>query len=154
VRPLDPAAPSQFAYLADSFDSVLCLNVLEYLKDPADTVSALYGVLKPGGSLLVLVPQNPALYGGIDRRLGHVRRFRAAELREMLERAGFRTERMYQLNKIGALAWRLYGGLLQRKAISKVTLKLFDESVWFWRRVDFALPWNGLSLIAVARKAA
>ncbi len=154
VRPLDPAAPQQFADLATSFDSVLCLNVLEYLKDPQATVSALYGVLKPGGSLLVLVPQNPALYGGIDRRLGHERRFRAAELRSMLEVAGFQTERVYQLNKIGALAWRLYGGLLHRRAIGKVTLKLFDKSVWFWRRVDFALPWNGLSLIAVARKAA
>jgi len=23
--------------------------------------------------------------------------------------------------------------------------------VWFWRRVDFLLPWQGLSLVIVAR---
>jgi hypothetical protein len=33
-----------------------------------------------------------------------------------------------------------------------VTLKLFDKSVWFWRRIDFLLPWRGLSLVAVAER--
>jgi SAM-dependent methyltransferase len=153
VRPLDPAVPSQFEPLAESFDTVLCLNVLEYLEKPEATVSALYDVLKPGGDLLVLVPQNPALYCGIDRTLGHARRFRLEELRKAILGAGFRIEKVYELNKIGAVAWRLYGGLLRQKSINKVTLKLFDKSVWFWRRVEFLLPWNGLSLIAVDRKS-
>ncbi len=46
------------------------------------------------------------------------------------------------------------GGVLRRKSINKVTLKLFDKTVWFWRRVDALLPWKGLSVIVVARKAA
>jgi hypothetical protein len=46
----------------------------------------------------------------------------------------------------------MYGKLLRRRYISKVTLKLFDKTVWFWQRVDCLLPWPGLSLIAVARK--
>jgi glycosyltransferase involved in cell wall biosynthesis len=154
VRPLDPSEPSQFADLVGCFDTVLCLNVLEYLDEPATTVKALYEALKPGGVLIVLVPQNPALYSGIDRRLAHVRRFRSEDLGRMLEAAGLRIEHAYQLNKIGALAWRLYGGVLQRSYINKITLKLFDKSVWFWRRVDSVLPWKGLSLIAVARKPA
>jgi SAM-dependent methyltransferase len=154
VRPLDPAVPAQFEELRESFDTVLCVNVLEYLEDPAATVAAIYGTLKPGGSLLVLVPQNPMLYCRIDRTLGHVRRFRASDLAGMIEKAGFRMERMYQLNKFGTLAWLVYGGLLRRNRISKVTLKLFDKSVWFWRRVDRILPWRGLSMIAVARKGA
>ena len=152
VRPLDPASPAQFADLAESFDTVLSINVLECLEDPAATVAALYGTLKPGGSLLALVPQNPMLYCGIDRKLGHVQRFRASELAAMIEKAGFRVERMYQLNKFGALAWMVYGGLLRRSRMNKVTLKLFDKSVWLWRRVDPILPWRGLSVIVQARK--
>ena len=152
VRPLDPAVPAQFEELRESFDTVLCVNVLECLEDPAATVAALYDTLKPGGSLLVLVPQNPALYCPIDRTLGHVQRFRASDLAGMIEKAGFRVEELYQLNKFGTIAWLAYGGLLRRNRISKVTLKLFDKSVWFWRRVDSVLPWRGLSLIAVARK--
>jgi glycosyltransferase involved in cell wall biosynthesis len=154
VRPLDPAVPAQFEDLRESFDTVLCVNVLECLADPAATLAALYGALRPGGALLALVPQSPALYGPLDRKLGHKRRFRAAELASMIENAGFRVEQMRQLNKFGALAWLVYGGLLRRNRMNKVTLKLFDKTVWFWRRVDPILPWRGLSLIAVARKPA
>ncbi|HEX8983989.1 MAG TPA: glycosyltransferase [Bryobacteraceae bacterium] len=153
VRPFDPAAPSGFETLDETFDTVLCLNVLEYLAEPETAACALGRTLKPGGAMLVLVPQNPELYCGIDRKLGHRRRFRLSELRQMLEGAGLSVERVYQVNKIGALAWAMYGGLLRRRSINKLTLKLFDKSVWFWRRVDGLLPWKGLSMIAVARKA-
>jgi len=54
----------------------------------------------------------------------------------MLERAGFRMERLYQLNKIGAVSWFIYGKVLNRKGIPKPALKLFDKTVWFWRRID------------------
>jgi len=56
------------------------------------------------------------------------------------------------LNKFGTLAWAVYGGLLRRKSINKLTLKLFDKSVWLWRRVNPLLPWRGLSLVILARK--
>jgi hypothetical protein len=61
---------------------------------------------------------------------------------------------MRQLNKIGALGWWLSGQLLRRKRISKLSLKVFDKTVWIWRRIDPVLPWPGLSLIAVATKSA
>jgi glycosyltransferase involved in cell wall biosynthesis len=152
VRALDPAWPEQFEELAGQFDTVLVVNVLELLDDPKATIGALSLALKPGGTMLVLVPQGPGLFCGIDRTLGHRRRFRLDDLRGMLEAAGLTLERVYELNKFGALAWLLYGGLLRRKSINKVTLKLFDKTVWFWRRVDPFLPWRGLSLVTVARK--
>ena len=34
----------------------------------------------------------------------------------------------------------------------KVFLKIFDKTVWLWRRIDPVLPWKGLSLIVVARR--
>jgi len=60
--------------------------------------------------------------------------------------------RLYQWNTIGALAWDLHGRLLRRKSIHKLSLKIFDKTVWLWRRIDPLLPGRGLSLIAVARK--
>jgi hypothetical protein len=42
--------------------------------------------------------------------------------------------------------------VLRRKHFSRVQLKLFNETIWFWRRVDRFLPWQGNSLIAVARR--
>jgi hypothetical protein len=43
--------------------------------------------------------------------------------------------------------------MLGRVNINKVTLKIFDKTVWLWRRIDPVLPWPGLSLVLVARKA-
>ncbi|MEK7403844.1 MAG: glycosyltransferase [Acidobacteriota bacterium] len=154
VRRLDPEAPADYAGLEESLDTVLCLNVLEFLDEPARAVSAMSAALKPGGALLLLVPQGPSLYCGIDRRLGHKRRFLRTELERLLGAAGLRVEKVYQLNRIGALSWWLYGGLLRRRSINKLTLKIFDKTVWLWRRLDPALPWPGLSVIVLGRKPA
>jgi glycosyltransferase involved in cell wall biosynthesis len=134
------------------FDTVLCINVLEYVDDVDEVASCCAATLKPGGSLIVLVPQGPALKGSLDRTLGHKRRFRKAEITSLLNRHGLDTASLYELNKISAPAWWLYGCVLRRKHISKVMLKLFDKSVWLWKRVEWALPWKGLSLVVVGRK--
>ena len=108
--------------------------------------------MKPSGVAIVLVPQGPGLYGSLDRAMGHKRRFSPAELRQIVEKAGLRVDRLYQMNKIGAVSWWIFGKLLGRTRINKFSLKLFDKTVWFWRRIDGLLPWNGLSLIAIATK--
>ncbi len=152
VKPLDSAALDDG--MEGTFDTALCLNVLEFQEDPAATVASLARALKPGGSLVTLVPQGPSLYCGIDATLGHKKRFTREAVNELLETNGLRVEKEYDLNKFGAVAWRMYGGLMQRKSINKLTLKLFDKSVWFWRRADWVMPWNGLSLVTIARKPA
>ena len=58
----------------------------------------------------------------------------------------------YSLNKIGTPPWWIYSKLLGSIHINKVTLKIFDKTVWFWRRIDRWLPWAGLTLVLVARK--
>jgi hypothetical protein len=57
-------------------------------------------------------------------------------------------------NKVALLPWWLYSRVLHTRNISKLVLKIFDKSVWFWRRLDFAMPLPGLSLLVVARKPA
>jgi SAM-dependent methyltransferase len=153
VQQLDPEKPSGFTSMERCFDTVLCLNVLEYLDDPAALARRLRATLKPGGVMVVLVPQGPGLYGTLDRRLGHKRRYRAAEARRLLEAEGFAVERLYQFNKGGAPPWWIYSKIFRSGHINKPVLKIFDKTVWLWRRIDSLLPWRGLSLIAVARNA-
>jgi hypothetical protein len=38
------------------------------------------------------------------------------------------------------------------RKIGKLVLKIFDKTVWILRHLDKVIPWNGLSLIVVARK--
>jgi len=152
VRRIDPETPADLAGLDSHFDTVLCLNVLEYLDSPGDAVSSLGATLKPRGVLILLVPQGPSLFGSLDRSLGHKCRFSAAGLRTLLEARGFAVERAYNFNRAGAPPWFLYSRLFGSRKISKLVLKVFDKTVWIWRRIDRLMPWRGLSLIVVARK--
>ena len=152
VRQLDPSNPADFEPLRESVESVLCLNVLEYVENPETTIASIRETVQVGGVLLVLVPQGQWLYGTVDQTLGHKRRFAADELKALLERNGFEVVRWEQLNKVGVPAWWFAGRVLKNKHISKVTLKIFDKTVWLWRRVERLLPWPGLTLIAVTRR--
>lgn len=153
VVKLDPEMPEEFQGAGAPFDTVLCINVLEYMTDCSSVLNSVRQVLKEGGTIVVLVPQGKSIYGTIDRTLGHKQRFDQRELRDLLVKSGFGLESTQELNKFGALAWGFYGRLLRRKHISKFTLKIFDKTVWFWRLIDPLLPWRGLTLIAVARRA-
>jgi SAM-dependent methyltransferase len=154
VQRLDPEVPQDFAGLEGCFDTVLCLNVLEYLDAPDRVVASLRATLKPGGNLIALVPRGPALFGSLDRSLGHKQRFSVAGLKQLLESQGFATEQIYDINRAGAPPWWAYSKIFTARHINKPVLKIFDKTVWLWRRVDWLMPWPGLSLIAVARKSA
>jgi glycosyltransferase involved in cell wall biosynthesis len=152
VHKLDPDQPEEFHDAGGPFDTVLMVNVLESLDHPEAAVGAAAAILKKGGSMVVLVPQGAALFGSLDRALGHRRRFSQSDLRALFEKHGLQVRGVYQLNKIGTPGWWLYGKVLRRKHINKLMLKIFDKTVWIWRRIEGLLPWRGLSLIAVAVK--
>jgi SAM-dependent methyltransferase len=152
VLKLDPENPGDYQAAGGTFQTVLCINVLEHVDDPDKVVASCAEAIEPGGSLIVLVPQGRRKMGSLDRTLGHKRRFDKKQLRALLANHGFEVGRLYQLNKIGAPAWWLYSRVLRRKQINKVTLKLFDKTVWLWKRIEGVLPWKGLSVVAVARK--
>jgi SAM-dependent methyltransferase len=152
VLQLDPDRPEDFRNTGGPFDTVLSVNVLEYVNDPSAFIDSVRSVLKPGGAMIVLVPRSPALFGSLDRTLGHRRRFGKTALRSLLEKHGFAIKGIYEMNKIGTPGWWFYGKVLRRGRISKVMLKIFDKTVWFWRRVDPLIPWPGLTLVVVASK--
>jgi len=152
VQRLDPESSADFSGLENCFDTVLCLNVLEYLDNPAQVVRSLHTTLKPNGVLVVLAPHGESLYGGLDESLGHKRRYSKSAARELLETGGFAVEVAADFNRAGAPPWWAYSKLLGSRRISKPILKIFDKTVWIWRRLDPLMPWPGLSLLLAARK--
>jgi glycosyltransferase involved in cell wall biosynthesis len=154
VRRLDPERPEDFADTQACFDSALCINVLEHVADPAQVVASLGSTLKPGGKLVALAPNCPALFGTLDEVLGHRRRFTKASIRTLLETNGFAVESVRGINKAGTPPWWLYSRVLHGRRIGKPLLKVFDKTVWLWRRLDWLFPWPALSLVIVARKEA
>lgn len=146
---LPNAEPSDFD---PPYDTVICLNVLEHVEDDARSLRAILKLLRPGGRLVLLVPALPALYGTLDRALGHYRRYGRRDLTHRLEDAGFRTEHTEYFNLGGIPGWWLTGRVLRRQLIPEGSLKLFDALVPLFRLERF-LPWRlGQSLIAVGAR--
>lgn len=151
VSELDPENADGYSQWAGQFESALCVNLLESLENPEAILKSLASTLKPGGNVVVVVPQGPGLFGSLDRGLGQKRRFSVGQLSGMLGAAGFEVMETRGFNKIGSVSWWLSGSMLGQTKMNRVVLKLWDKTVWFWRRVDSLLPWDGLTLIVVAR---
>jgi len=152
VRELDPNSAAGWADLESSFESALCINALEYSDDPAAVLGRLRCALHVGGVLVTLVPLGKSLFGSVDRSLGLRRRFEAREIESLLRDAGFEVRHSYQFNKIGRPGWWLNSCVIRKKHVGRLSLKLFDKTVWLWRRLNPALPWSGLSLVLVAER--
>jgi SAM-dependent methyltransferase len=153
VRRVDLAEPGDFADLDGRYDTVVCLNVLEHVADERRAVENLHSALEPGGAAVVLVPQDPRLYGTLDKVLGHERRYTRETLQKALEQGGFQVEQMLEFNRISVPAWWFSGRVLKRRHLGRLQLKLLDSVMWLVRRIDRFLPWSGTSLIAVARRS-
>jgi 2-polyprenyl-3-methyl-5-hydroxy-6-metoxy-1,4-benzoquinol methylase len=147
-------SPEQRAALkARRFDTVLCVNVLEHIKDDAGAVTAMTDVLVPGGVVAILVPAHPALYGYYDEMDGHFRRYTKSGLRSVLLAAGLDVERLYRFNAVGAAGWFVQYRLLRRKIHRQGHFKVMQAVMPAMKAIESRVkPPVGLSLVAIARK--
>ncbi len=135
-----------------SFDTAICLNVLEHISHDEATLSNILTALRPGGRAVILVPQGAAAFGSLDKVLLHQRRYSEPELTSKMSNAGFRVEKVVPFNRITYPGWILNSRILRRKTLSEVQLKCFDALVPLWRRIDRYLPVPPTSLIAIGRR--
>jgi len=77
----------------NEFDGIGAFDVLEHIKEDEAVLAQMHAALKPGGLLLLTVPQHPWLWSAADDVACHVRRYRASELHEKISKAGFSIER-------------------------------------------------------------
>jgi glycosyltransferase involved in cell wall biosynthesis len=151
---IDASKTEDFEHYKGAFDTVICLNVLEHIKDARTALSNFYGALSPQGRLVILVPQGPYLYSSLDKAVGHVKRYTRGSLLEELTFAGYTVEHIIDFNRVGVLAWIMNAKIFRRTRISKLQMKIYDSLTWMWRVIDPIIPWPGLSLVAIAARHA
>lgn len=78
----------------DEFDVVGAFDVLEHIKEDETVMAEMFRAVRPGGGILVTVPQHMFLWSQADEEAVHQRRYTAREMRQKLERAGFQIVRM------------------------------------------------------------
>ena len=136
-----------------TFDTVICLNVVEHLVDDRGALLNIRSVLDAGGRAIILVPCGPGLYGTLDEVLGHQRRYTRESLEKLVTSAGFELDKMLEFNRVGVIAWWLNGRVLRRRTFGLSQIKVLNVMTPIFRAVDKILPWPSLSLIAVIKKS-
>ena len=147
---LTAKAPEDF--VANPFDSVVCLNVIEHIENDLFALAQIRDSLAPGGKLALLVPAHRFLYGAFDRAVGHYRRYEKRELASKLEKTGFTVREMKFFSLAAALPWLINGRLLKRDYLPVGQANLANGLVPLLKLERLIGPPCGLSLIAIAQK--
>ena len=135
-----------------SFDTVVCLNVVEHVQDDVGTLENIRNVLAEGGRAIILVPCGPRLYGSLDEVLGHFRRYTKEQLTKVAEQAGFHLEKMLEFNRPGVAGWWLNACVLRRRTFGLGQIRMLNVLTPLFRRIDSWLPLPPLSIIAILEK--
>jgi SAM-dependent methyltransferase len=145
--PMLRARPATFRY-------ALCQNVLEHIEDDVAALASVVEALEPGGELAVLVPAHPWLYGRVDERFGHHRRYTRHGLRKLIHEGGAELTSLQSFNMLGVPGWWV-AGRSRLVDVNSTSLRAYEALVRFWRPVEERLrPPVGLSLVARARRPA
>jgi SAM-dependent methyltransferase len=148
------------------FDVIGAFDVIEHIEDDQAALGSMFRALKPGGGLLLTVPQHAWLWSKVDEYSHHFRRYDRATLQGRLEAAGFRLKTITSFVSV-LLPPMLASRLLQRFSRAPVNpereMKLGrgTNSLFGWLldgeraliRLGLRLPAGG-SLLAVAERPA
>ena len=145
----------------NKFDTIVCLDVLEHIRDDELVIRNLCYILKKGGHLIVSVPALRFLYGSRDKKIGHYRRYGRGVLIEKLKTSGFDIVDLRYWNFFGVLPF-LFSEKVLHKWIyddfrysrgSSFSIALNTILGWWFSNIEnnVRLP-IGLSLIAISRK--
>jgi SAM-dependent methyltransferase len=137
-----------------TMDAVILVNVLEHIERDADALGLLRRLLVPGGHLMVFVPAMPSLYGSLDQKFGHYRRYTKAGLARLCEQAGYQTVRLAHFDVLGVVPWWLTNCVMRRSHLSLAMARAYDRFFvptgrWLERHMTFPF---GKNLVYIGRK--
>lgn len=149
---VDTNFDEKYKGLTCSFDSIFSLNVVEHIKDDDLAIKNMVKLLKPGGSLIILVPAYQSLYNNFDLTLEHYRRYNRSSLTKLMGRHGKIVHSFY-FNAVGILGWWVSGKIFKNKMIPEGEMKLYNKLVPIIKIADKVLLNRiGLSVICVIKK--
>ncbi|TDD70359.1 class I SAM-dependent methyltransferase [Actinomadura rubrisoli] len=137
------------------YDLALAMDVLEHIEDDGRAAAEITRVLRPGGTALVSVPCDMALWSAHDVSLGRVRRYTRRALVELIEGAGLLLDRVWSR---GVLLRPFLHHLRHRTAHCEDLAPLhpfINETLRLSAAVERHLPtrsWPGTYLFARARR--
>jgi SAM-dependent methyltransferase len=132
LHAFDAGDPSLTQLGKESFDTIVCLNVLEHVENDRQALRSFYQLLQPGGHLLLLVPAFPGLFGTLDLNGPHFRRYNRRGLEAFVAKAQFHLLKMQYFNLFGIPGWWFCGKILKRP--------ILPAEGWAGRAIDAPVP--------------
>lgn len=96
------------------YKRIYSCDVMEHIEDDLAAFKELRAKLADGGKIFIYVPAFYMLYSDMDKKIGHFRRYRKAELVNKMKEAGFKIDSAQYIDFIG-----FFGGLYYKHFISK-----------------------------------
>jgi SAM-dependent methyltransferase len=157
----DARLPDLSMFDCGTYDLVALLDVLEHVRDDADSLRAIHRRLKPGGALLLTVPANPWMWSAHDAAHHHFRRYSKKQLATLFRQTGFEIQLLSYFNSLLfplVAAARIVGKLVGRESaddhlpsapVNAVLNRIFGLEAGLIGRLP--MPF-GVSLVAVVRR--
>jgi SAM-dependent methyltransferase len=154
TRMIDVVDPDLMSLAHHRFDTVLCMNVLEHIRDDRKALEHMHGVLDPGGTVILIVPAFESLFGPIDVKLGHYRRYSRRQVAGLARAVGFECAVLRYMNMVGMVGWWFNARVLRRDEQSDAQIRFFDSWIVpiLSRTERVVHPICGQNVFAVLRK--
>ena len=140
---------------SEPFGSVVYVSVLEHIRDDVAELRTAASLVAPGGTVVMFVPALPWLYGSLDYKSGHYRRYDRDLLRSVIAQAGLELVESKYMDVAGVVPYFLMYRVLNVQRLHAGSSKVFDSLIvpvsrFLQRRVGS--PAVGKNLLAVARR--
>ena len=115
------------------YDYIYSSNVLEHIPNDIKAFSELYDSLIPGGMIAIYVPAHPILFSEMDKRIGHVRRYKKKELSSKVLSVGFEIQEINYDDFIGffiSYVIKKVGYKEDGKLASHTSLMIYDRLIY------------------------
>lgn len=148
----------------EHFDVVGAFDVIEHIEDDRAALAEIARAVRPGGGVLLTVPQHMTLWSRLDDETGHKRRYVGRELADKAEDAGLGV-----LLDTGFMASLLPAQYLSRRLLAKGAGRAFEAEHLLPSPINRALeamlmaelaliragvrfPFGGMRLVAARRR--
>lgn len=109
----------------EEYDSIGAFDVLEHIEEDEQVLMQVHGALKPGGIMLLTVPQHAWLWSDVDNYACHVRRYSFKDLHAKVKAAGF------DILRSTSFVSTLLPAMWASRLIQKNTAEKFDATSEF-----------------------
>ena len=123
-----------FPFRHQFFDIVLCSDVLEHIDDDELAFRNIAQVVKPGGMVVITVPDRNTVDDDLSKSMGHVRQgYGQNEICSLMEKVGLQPVKVIgYCGTIGKMAWKLNRKAFKSRLLTALTflplyaLAIFD----------------------------